>query len=58
VLDAIYFPVGKPGSGQEFSRDLGEGTFALRRAESLELTIATLVDEARRYFDETATDHR
>jgi hypothetical protein len=54
VLDAIYFPVSSRGSGQAFSRGIGEGTFTLRRAEDPEQAIATLIDDARRDFGEAA----
>lgn len=54
VLDGMYFPASSRGSGQAFSRGVGEGTFALRRAEDREQAIAELVDSARRDFGETA----
>jgi hypothetical protein len=53
VLDAVYFPASSRGSGQAFSRGVGEGTFILRRAEDPQQAIATLVDDARRDFGES-----
>jgi hypothetical protein len=35
ALDAVYFPLSSRGSGQAFSRAVGEGTFLLRRAQDL-----------------------
>jgi hypothetical protein len=55
VLDAVYFPSRDRASGQAFSRAVGEGTFALRRAENPEMAIANLLNAAREDFGENAT---
>lgn len=54
LLDAVYFPASNPDAGRAFSRGLGKGLFALRRAETAQDVIATLLGDASRDFSEPA----